>query len=146
MPGGFVCSGSLKGVTSNARAAGVIATSSPVRRLFSKEQRRFFEEHAPEGVKLDDLGFLGPIFVLKTKWLPEDFGRPMIAEMWLYPDGSRILELSTKCLPQNAFQIAVEAPTYLSSQGVNLSGAQETKTKKALQFFTASQPEIGLAA
>jgi hypothetical protein len=70
----------------------------------------------------------------------------MVVEMWLYPDGSRILELSTKCLPQNAFQIAVEARMYLSSQGVNLSGAQETKTKKALEFFTTSQPEISLAA
>ena len=37
----------------------------PLRKLFSKEQRAFFAEHAPDGVELDDLAVLGPIFVLK---------------------------------------------------------------------------------
>ena len=55
--------------------------------------------------------------------------------MWLYPDNSRILELSTKCLPTEAFQVAAETRAYLSSRGVDLDGEQETKTKRALEFF-----------
>ena len=33
------------------------------------------------------------------KCAPPGFGRRLVAELWLYPDGSRILELSTKCAP-----------------------------------------------
>ena len=33
-----------------------------------------------------------------------DRERLLVAEMWLYPDGSRILELSTKCPPSEALQ------------------------------------------
>ena len=35
--------------------------------------------------------------------------------MWLYPDNSRILELSTKCAPAEALQVADEARAFLST-------------------------------
>ena len=60
----------------------------------------------------------------------------MVAEMWLYPDGSRILELSTKCQPSEAFQVAAEARAFLHDRGVDLSGEQQTKTANALTFFS----------
>ena len=105
-------------------------------KLFSKEQRAFYAEHAPEGLALDDLSVLGPIFVLKLKFAPEAFDRRLVVEMWLYPDGSRILELSTKCPPAEAFQAAAETRAFLTGQGVDLDGEQETKTRKALEFFS----------
>ncbi len=77
----------------------VLRGERPIRKLFSKEQRAFYEAHAPAGIALDDLSILGPIFVLKLKWVAEDFARPMVAEAWLYPDASMTLELSTKALP-----------------------------------------------
>ena len=107
----------------------------PLRKLFTKTQRAFYAEHAPEGLGLDDLSILGPIFVLKLKFAPKGFDRKMVAEMWLYPDNSRILELSTKCLPSEAFQVAAETRAFLSSRGVDLEGEQATKTKRALEFF-----------
>ena len=55
--------------------------------------------------------------------------------MWLYPDGSRILELSTRCETNEAFQAAAEARAYLTEPGVDLSGEQQTKTRKALEYF-----------
>ena len=55
--------------------------------------------------------------------------------MWLYPDGSRLLELSTKCLSAEAFQFAAEVRASLSEHGVDISGEQQTKTKKALEYF-----------
>ena len=60
----------------------------------------------------------------------------MVAEMWLYPNGDRIFELSTKCLPSEAFQVAAEARVYLSEHGIDLSGEQQTKTRTALEFFS----------
>ena len=62
--------------------------------------------------------------------------RKLVAEMWLYPDDSRILELSTKCAPSEAFQVAAETRAFLSERGVDLSGEQQTKTHKALDFFS----------
>lgn len=44
------------------------------------------------------------------------------AELWLYPDDSRILELSMKCLP--------------AEQGVDTSGEQPTKTRRTLEFLS----------
>ena len=63
----------------------VAAGEKAIRKLFSKEQRAFFAEHAPEGVALDDLSILGPLFVLKLKSAPAGFDRKLVAEMWLYP-------------------------------------------------------------
>ena len=57
-------------------------------------------------------------------------------ELWFYPDGSRILELSTKCAPTEGFQVAAETRAFLSSQGVDLLGEQQTKTKTALEYFS----------
>ena len=58
-----------------------------------------------------------------------------MAEVWFYPDGSRILELSTKCAPSETFAVAAETRAYLISQGVSLAGEQQTKTKTALEFY-----------
>ena len=134
MPGGFVCSGSMKG-TPREDVRETIIGKKPLRGLFSKEQRGFYADHAPKGIALDDLSILGPIFVLKLKFAPKGFDRKLVAEMWLYPDNSRILELSTKCEPSEAFQTAAETRSFLAQRGVDLGGEQETKTKKALEFF-----------
>ena len=136
MPGGFVCSGTMRQALDPTAVKAAVAGSRAVRKLFSKEQRDFFAAHAPEGLRLDDLSVLGPIFVLKLKYSPVGYARKLVAEMWLYPDNVRILELSTKCPPQEAFQVAAEARAYLTGQGVNLAGKQQTKTRTALEFFS----------
>jgi hypothetical protein len=136
LPGGFVCSGTLKGSPDQADVLRVTNGDLPLRKLFSKEQRQLFSAHAPEGLKLDDLGVLGPIFVLKLRFIPPGFERRLVAEVWLYPDGSRILELSTRCMTGEAFQVAAETRAFLADRGVDLSGEQETKTRKALEYFT----------
>ena len=136
MPGGHVCSASFKGVPKTP-VGKVVTGSAPIHKLFSKGQRAFFADNAPDGIELDDLSILGPIFVLKLKFAPKGFGHRLVAEMWLYPDDSRIVELSTKCPPADAFQVAAEARAYLTEKGVDTSGEQETKTRKALEFYSA---------
>jgi hypothetical protein len=136
MPGGYVCSASLKGVVKRDNVKEAVAGRQPLRKLFSKQQRRFFAAHAPAGVGLDDLAILGPIFVLKLKSTPGGFERVLVSELWLYPDGSRILELSTKCATNEAFQAAAEARAFLATRGIDVTGEQQTKTRKALDFFS----------
>lgn len=140
MPGGYVCSGTMKRALAEGSVQEAAAGERPLRKLFTKEQRRFYVDHAPPGVGLDDLVLLGPIFVLKLKFSPERLERRMVAELWLYPDSSRVLELSTKCAPSEAFQVAAEARVLLTEAGVSLSGKQQTKTSKALEYFAAQLP------
>ena len=136
MPGSWVCSGALSAGLPNGDVWDALQGRRPIRKLFSKAQRAFYEEHAPAGIALDDLSMLGPIFVLKLKWTPRRFARPMVAEAWLYPDGSQILELSTKAPPSQAFQVAAEARAFLGSLGITASSGQETKTRRALRTFS----------
>jgi hypothetical protein len=136
IPGGFVCSGRLKCEADSDAIRKVLIGERPLRKLYTKEQRALYQAHAPEGIELDDLAVLGPIFVLKLKWQPRDFARKMVAELWLYPNGDRIFELSTKCLPSEAFDVAAEAKVFLSENGIDLSGEQQTKTRTALEFFS----------
>jgi hypothetical protein len=135
MPGGFVCSASLKRRLPNPRVRAAALGERKIAKLFSKEQRAFFATHAPAGIELDDLKILGPLFVLKLKFQPPGALGRMVAEMWMYPDNTRILELSTKCAPGEALDAAARARAFLVKRGVNVSGAQQTKTRTALNFF-----------
>jgi hypothetical protein len=137
MPGGFVCSGSMKGIPVKAAVWDVFQGKEPLRKLFSKEQRAFYAQHAPEGVGLDDLVLLGPIFVVKFKGKPAGVNRKVVIELWLYPDGSRILELSTKCAPNEGLQVAAEMRAFLAERGISTLGEQQTKTRTALEYFAA---------
>jgi hypothetical protein len=136
MPGGYVCSASFKGSVDNAAIKEAAAGEGKLRKLFSKRQRAFYQEHAPEGLEVDDLQVLGPIPTLRVKFGSEGYDRPMVGELWLYPDGSQVVELSTKSPPSEAFQAALEWRAFLEHRGIDVSGEQQTKTKTALEFFT----------
>jgi hypothetical protein len=139
MPGGYVCSASFKGALGPGDAVRRVAAGDrAIRKLYSKQQRAFYAAHAPEGLELDDLMVLGPINVLKLKFTPKGYARRLVAELWLYPDGERILELSTKCGPTEAFQVAAETRAFLADRGVELYGEQQTKTKTALEYFSST--------
>lgn len=141
METGFVCSGSMKGLARRP-CAPALSDGTPLRKLFTKEQRSFYENHAPQGIGLDDLRLLGPIFVLKLKGMAQGFPRKLVGEMWLYPDGSRIVELSTKCAPSEAFQVAAELRGWLAERGIAPARGATTKTRKALSFFSkALEPQ-----
>jgi hypothetical protein len=148
-PEGFVCSGSLKGVAEAGRALEAARGERSLAKLLTRDQRDLYEAHAPAGVGLADLVVLGPILVLKLKYAPSGYGRRLVSELWLYPDGSRILELSTKCAPSEAFQVAAETRAFLNARGVDLSADQQTKTRSALELFSRAlqqrEPEAAAA-
>ena len=143
MPGGYVCSGSFKGVSDPDKAKLVSFGKAPIRKVFTKEQRAFYEAHAPKGLALDDLSVLGPIFVLKLPFTPAELAHKLVIEMWLYPDGSRILELSTKCAPPDLFEIITNVRGFLVERGVDRHGEQQTKTKTALEYFVKRAAQTG---
>jgi hypothetical protein len=136
MPGGFVCSGSMKRALKTPGVRDAVFGKRRLSKLYSKEQRALYAAHAPAGLELDDLSILGPLSVLKLKFAPEGLGRKLVSELWLDPDNSMILELSTKCAPSEMFQVVAESKAFLTQNGIELTGEQETKTKKALQYFS----------
>jgi hypothetical protein len=135
-PGAFVCSASLKGKADNSDVQLVLMAKQPIRTLFSEEQRALYKEYAPKGLSLDRLTPFGPINIAKLKFTPDGFKRFLVAEVWFYPDASRILELSTKCAPDEAFQVAAETRAFLKQLGISVTGNQDTKTRKALHYFS----------
>jgi hypothetical protein len=137
MPGGFVCSGRMKAEVKDRVLIRVFDGDKPVRKMLTHEQRALLADHAPSGVGLEDLVVLGPINTAKLKFSPRGFPHRMVAELWFYPDGSQILELSLKCRPDEAFEVAASAKAFLTGQGVDLAAAQQTKTTSALSFFAA---------
>lgn len=136
MPGKFVASASMKGKSDPDDVQKAVAGKHEIKDLFSKEQKEFFKMNVPDGVKLNDLVPLGPILTLKLKFEEKELDRDVVAELWFYPDNSRLLELSTKCEPKETFQVTAEARSFLIQKGVNLEGEQKTKTKTALQYFS----------
>ena len=138
MPGRFVCSASMKGKSNPDDVHQVAAGEMALEELFSGEQKSFFETYAPKNVKLSDLVPLGPILTLKLKFPEAELGedQDLVAEAWFYPDNSRILELSTKCEPDQTFQAVAEAKSFLISKGVDMDAEQKTKTKTALQYYS----------
>jgi hypothetical protein len=134
MPGAFVFSGTLKRKVGNAEVHDVVSGAGGIQQLFSAGQRSLVEAHIRPGV-FDDLIVLGPVLVVKVGFALDELGRRLVGELWLYPDGSRLLEVSTKCEPGEAFYAAAEARAFLTGRGIDLSGEQETKTRKALTFF-----------
>jgi hypothetical protein len=144
MPGGFVCSASFKGVCSGQEVLDVSDGKLELRKLFSKEQRAFYDEHAPAGITMDKLSILGPTFLLKARHQPKDFDRRITVEMWLYPDGERVLEVSTKCLPGEIFKVGADFKAFLAKRDIALGAEQAPKTRTSLDFFSAKLRSEGV--
>ena len=137
MPGTFVCSGSLTNDADNDDVKAVLEGRRPLRKLLGSKQRSFYKDHAPLGLDLDALVPFGPINTARLKFVPRKFkGRAATAELWFYPDGARLLEISAKCEPHEAFQVLAEARAMLEHHGITRQGTQETKTRKTLDYFS----------
>jgi hypothetical protein len=57
-----------------------------------------------------------------------------------------LLELSTKCTPDEAFQVGAETKGFLLEHGIEVGSEQETKTKKALEYFSQRLQEESASA
>jgi hypothetical protein len=138
--GAYVVSASLKG----ARKAGVVRQAlsgdRPLERLFTKEQRAFFSDHAPPGVGWNDLVPLGPVLVVLLKWVPKGLPNKTTIEQWHYPGQVPLVELSTKATPQNVLEVYAGAAKFMQGHGLSATGPQEPKTRKALEFFARTHP------
>jgi hypothetical protein len=138
--GSYVVSASLKGQRPVGAVQRAVAGQDQVVKLYSKEQRAYFEKYSPSDIDWDDVVALGPAYVVVLKHAPPKFGRKLTVEQWHYPGEVPLVEVSTKCAPGDAIVVAAETVEYLRSIGLTPSGEQAPKTRKALEFFASRLP------
>jgi hypothetical protein len=133
-----VCSCSLTAEVADRKVKKLYDGERAIVDVLAQPQLALLTARLPEDVAIADLRVLGPVNLLKCKFQPDGCPRPMVAELWFLPDGTRILELSAKTTPAEAFQAAAETKVYLAGRGVDLGAPQETKTRTAMAALTAA--------
>ena len=133
--GSHVISASLKAEREPGAVKEAVTGKRPISKLFNKEQRAFFDAHAPAGVSWDQVVPLGPAYVVLLKAVPPGFGRKLTIEQWHYPGEVPLVELSTKAALGTVLEVLADSVTYLRAHGLQAEGEQEPKTRKALEFF-----------
>ncbi|HYJ67835.1 MAG TPA: hypothetical protein VEX15_09240 [Nocardioidaceae bacterium] len=133
--GSYVVSASLKGTRPSDAVQEALRGERPLKRLFTKEQRSFFATRGSTEPGWDDLVPLGPILVVFLKFTPRGLKRRLTIEQWHYPGEVPLVEISTKATPHNAFEVFNESTGFLRIHGLSASGAQEPKTRRALEFY-----------
>ena len=135
LPGGFVCSGTLKRALRRRRRPEHVGGRAAAAEALLEGAARVLRRACARGDRARRPDRARPDLRAQAGIDAEELGRRVVGEMWLYPDGSRVVELSTRCETSEAFQVAAEARAFLTEQGVDLSGEQQTKTRKALRYF-----------
>ncbi|XVV16470.1 hypothetical protein ACQP2X_19510 [Actinoplanes sp. CA-131856] len=128
MPGNYVCSGALKQQLGKGSVAQALKAGKPLTSLLSARQRRLLSVYAP--CELDDLRTFGPVKARKRRVKVR--GLALTAERWVYPDGSALLELSTKCPVDEAAAVSARVSRALRKDGIAPAEFQHTKTERAL--------------
>jgi hypothetical protein len=106
-------------------------------KLFSKDQERFLREVYESPVDFAELHVMGPIRVLRWKLKQAGFAHEITVEEWRLPNGEDLVEVSIKAPPGKAAQARKEFDKHLTDLGLDPQGAQETKTRTALEYFAS---------
>ena len=107
----------------------------PVYKLFNRDQVRFLAEFYADAVDFNKLNSLGPIRVLRWEVKHKGFPHELTAEEWRLPNGQDLFEVSIKVRPEQAPEASKAFQAHLRELGIDPKGAQETKTRTALQYF-----------
>jgi hypothetical protein len=130
-----VCSASLTCPQKRDEITEVADGARGIDKLFSKDQERFLSEFYKRPVDFRTLRVMGPIRVLRWKLKQKDFAHELTVEEWRLPDGNDLVEVSIKVGPDGAFAARAAFDKHLRSLKLDPRGAQETKTRTALEYF-----------
>jgi hypothetical protein len=130
-----ICSVSLTVLQKRDEIDEVAKGKRGIGKLFSSDQERFLAEFYKGPVKFSMLRVLGPIRVLRWKPKHETFPHELTLEEWRLPSGDDLVEVSIKAPPNQALQAQKEFEAHLRELGLDPEGAQETKTRAALEYL-----------
>lgn len=142
MPGSYVCSGTLKEHLGKRDVEQAIAAGRPLQTLLSGRQLRLLAEHGPAHVRIEDLVTFGPVDVRRGTFAAKRLDRALTVERWVFPDGSTLLELSTRCRAKDAAAVAARTSAFLRARGVVPTEPQHTKTRATLAYFTIGRTAV----
>ena len=135
-PDSFICSGALKRRLGRNSVERAVAGRGRLRSLFSDEQIALLDSRLAGRVTVDDLDALGPVEVHRTRPRDGDPGDGLELQEWLYPDDSRLLEVSTRCTSADLLRTALDAKALLDRHRIVQSGPCPTKADTTLDYFT----------
>lgn len=135
LPGLSIWSASLARRLGRGAVRAVVTGRRPPGTLLSAEQRRFLGAYAEADLSVEELTMHGPIEVTRTPTAIVRAGSRLMVESWIYPDGSRLLEISAKCAPARASRVAAEAGQFLAERGIEPDGTQRTKADASLAYL-----------
>ena len=141
-----ICSVSLTDLQKRDEIDEVAKGKRAIGKLFSSEQERFLAEFYKGPIKFGMLRVMGPIRVLRWKPRHETFSHEVTLEEWRLPSGDDLVEVSIKAPPNKALQAQKEFEAHLRQLGLDPEGAQDTKTRAALEYFANSLRETPLQA
>lgn len=133
-----ICSASLTTPQKRNEIDDVANGKRPIEKLFSKNQERFLGEFYKGTVDFEKLHVLGPIRVLRWKVKQKGFAHELTLEEWRLPNGEDLVEVSIKTPPGKASQAQKDFDQHLRELGLDPEGAQETKTRTALNYFVSA--------
>lgn len=139
-PGGFVCSGSLKTSLGVRDVDRIVARGRKLHTLFSPMQNDLLAKHAPE-VSVDKLSVFGPVDVRRIRLQPDGLGHSMELQQWNYPDGTTLLELSTRSTADQLLPVTTRTARFLERHEIRRSAPRPTKADTTLDFFAQWHPD-----
>ncbi|MGO4833825.1 hypothetical protein AB4144_16300, partial [Rhizobiaceae sp. 2RAB30] len=133
-----ICSASLRGFQKRDEIDEVAKGERAIGKLFSNDQERFLAEFYKGPIRFEALRIMGPIRVLRWKLSHDTFPHELTIEEWRLPNGDDLVEVSIKVPPNEALLAQKEFEVHLRELGLDPKGAQETKTRTALEYFADS--------
>jgi len=130
-----VCSASFTVTQKRDEIDDVAKGKRPIHRLFSKDQERFLSDFYKGPFDFEKLRVMGPIRVLRWKSKHKGFPYELTTEEWRLPQGEDLVEVSIKVPPRKEAQARKDFDKHLRQLGLDPAGAQETKTRTALEYF-----------
>lgn len=141
MPGMSVCTATLKRTRSRKTLEAAIAGERPLRELFSKRQRALVRQSGAGEIQWQSLRAFGPVDVLVTTAVRRR-GLRLVAQRWSYPDGSSLLELSTRVQPHDLRRQSIRFWALLTELGFDVAGVQETKATRSLGLLARTNRDL----
>lgn len=136
-----VCSASLTAMQKRDEIGEAASGKRAIGKLFTGDQERFLSVFRKDPVRFGELRVLGPIRVLRWKPKHDTFPYELTLEEWRLPGGDDLVEVSIKTPPDKADRARKDFDAHLRNFGLDPEGAQETKTRTALEYF-ARQVEV----
>ncbi len=139
----MACSASLTVLQKRDEIDEVAKGKRPIHKLFSKDQVRLLAEFHRQPVDFERLKPLGPIRVLCWKTKHKGFPYELTSEEWRLPDGQDLMEVSIKVEPGEVARARPAFEAHLRELGLDPAGAQDTKTRTALEYFARAPASPG---